>query len=106
MIDKTKVVGVTFDNRQPVIQNINTMVDEIVTIREPDNPHDPNAIGVYVKKSTGETFSVGYINRGLAAKLAPKIDAGKQLIIHDYFITGGYAEDMIRGIIFEYSIEE
>jgi hypothetical protein len=39
--------------------------------RDPDNPHDPNAIAVF---AGGE--QVGWVPRELAADLAPQIDAG------------------------------
>ena len=39
--------------------------------RDPDNPHDPNAIAVHA----GE--QVGWVPRELAAELAPKLDAGE-----------------------------
>ena len=40
-------------------------------VREPDNPHDPNAIAV---KSDGEP--IGYIARAEATELAPYLDDG------------------------------
>jgi hypothetical protein len=42
-------------------------------IREPNNKHDPNAIGVYFLRDR-----LGYIKRDLAAQLAPTMDSGKQ----------------------------
>jgi single-stranded-DNA-specific exonuclease len=105
-MEKTKVVGVTFDGRQDVIAGINEMVDKLVAIREPENPHDANAIGVFVEKLNGERKSVGYINRGLAAKLALEMDAGKELVIHEFFITGLGFDGIAMGIIFNYSLEE
>jgi HIRAN domain len=39
--------------------------------RDPDNPHDPNAIAVHA----GED-QVGWVPRELAAELAPQLDAG------------------------------
>lgn len=105
MSSTTKVVGVTFDGRQSVIAEINEMLDHLIAIREPENPHDENAIAIYVKKINGEKKSVGYINRGLAAQLAPEIDAGKELIIHDFFLTGARAQGVSLGIIFSYTLE-
>jgi hypothetical protein len=40
--------------------------------RDPDNPHDPNAIAVHAT-SGGQ---LGWVPRELAAELAPRIDAG------------------------------
>lgn len=104
-MEKTKVVGVTFEGRQGTIANINEMMDRLVAIREPDNPYDKNAIGVFVKKMNGTKKSVGYINRGLAAQLSPKIDEGKELIIHDYFLVGSTYTGPAIGIVISYSLE-
>jgi hypothetical protein len=41
--------------------------------RDPDNPHDPNAIAVH--DAGGE--QVGWVPRELAAELAPELDAGR-----------------------------
>lgn len=69
----TKVVGVTFENRQEVIARLQ-MGDRVWLDREPDNPHDANAIAVC--RSNGE--QIGYLNRHLAAS-----------VIH-YFQAYGY----------------
>jgi hypothetical protein len=42
--------------------------------RDPDNPHDPNAIAVH-EVLGGE--QVGWVPRELAAELAPEMDAGR-----------------------------
>jgi hypothetical protein len=42
--------------------------------RDPDNPHDPNAIQVH-PAAGGE--QVGWVPRELAAELAPELDAGR-----------------------------
>jgi len=66
----TRVAGVTFEGRQSVIARL-TYGDNLVLVREPDNPHDSNAIKV-VWEQTGE--QVGYINKNLAKNIAPIID--------------------------------
>jgi hypothetical protein len=40
--------------------------------RDPDNPHDPNAIAVH-----GAGDQLGWVPREVAAELAPEIDAGR-----------------------------
>jgi HIRAN domain-containing protein len=45
---------------------------QLVLRRDPDNPHDPNAIAV---DAGGE--QVGWVPRELAAELAPELDAGR-----------------------------
>jgi hypothetical protein len=42
--------------------------------RQPDNPHDPNAIAVH-DAAVGE--QVGWVPRELAAELAPELDTGR-----------------------------
>jgi len=104
---KTKVVGVTFDGRQKILKDINPMVDKLIAIREPNNPYDKNAIGIYVLKPNGDRHSVGYIESsktGLAAKLAAQIDKDKDLIINDYFVTGAFGPNISMGVLIDYSL--
>jgi hypothetical protein len=42
--------------------------------RDPDNPHDPNAIQVHPGDGGAQ---VGWVPRELAAELAPELDAGR-----------------------------
>lgn len=49
--------------------------------RDPDNPHDPNAIAVHAvggdeQVGRGGDEQVGWVPRELAAELAPQLDAG------------------------------
>jgi hypothetical protein len=44
--------------------------------RDPDNPHDPNAIQVHPGDGGDQ---VGWVPRELAAELAPELDAGRPL---------------------------
>ena len=103
-MQKTKVVGVTFDGRQHNISKVNPIVDKLIALREPDNPYDKNAIHIFVEKARGGRETIGYINRGLAAELAPEMDQGKQLIIHDYSITGSQEPGISMGVIIEYDL--
>lgn len=72
LIDKnefyTKLVGVTFDNRQKIIAEIKEK-DQVELIREVQNKYDHNAIGVYWQGQ-----SVGYLNSRLAAALTNCLD--------------------------------
>lgn len=47
----------------------------LVLRRDPDNPHDPNAIAVH---AAGGGDQVGWVPRELAAELAPLIDSGRR----------------------------
>ena len=69
----TKVAGVTFDNRQAVLARLSAG-ETIQLRREPDNPYDPNAISV--ERLNGQ--QIGYLNRHMAAELAPFFKANKE----------------------------
>lgn len=45
-------------------------------VREPDNPRDPLAVAVW---TTGERpWRIGYLDRAVAARLAPRLDTGQR----------------------------
>lgn len=46
-------------------------------VREPDNPHDPNAIRI--RHDADGTF-LGYVPKGIAAEWAPRLDGGERFI--------------------------
>lgn len=48
-------------------------------MREPDNPRDPLAVAVW----TGEArpWRIGYLDRAVAARLAPRLDAGQRFLV-------------------------
>lgn len=46
-------------------------------VREPDNPHDPNAIAVYAE---GTRNLAGYVPRGYAKRLAKVLDSGADMV--------------------------
>lgn len=67
---ETRVVGVTYENRQDVIASMEENED-ILLVREPENPFDLNAISVTRRNGR----QIGYIPRELAACLAERFDA-------------------------------
>ena len=73
----TKLVGVSFGDTP---QNINKFgykdIGSLALVREPDNPHDPNA----VKASLFGHYDMGYLPKDVARVVAPLMDAGKDLI--------------------------
>jgi len=79
----TKVVGVTFEGRQDVVGG---MVEgsPIELRRQPENPFDPNAIGVW----TGR-LQLGYIRRQIAREIARHMDAGERYSASIGSLTGG-----------------
>jgi hypothetical protein len=55
---------------RPHGSDITPLLDDgtpLLLVRDPNNPHDPNAIGVYI--------AIGFIKASQAAQLAPKLDA-------------------------------
>ncbi|WP_277680046.1 HIRAN domain-containing protein, partial [Gracilibacillus dipsosauri] len=87
---KLKVVGVTKGNRQEVIRSIidsyvekgklksfEGLSDEDQVLKgiaslekEPDNPHDPNAIKVMLNDAHGKKYHVGYIAKEQTAEVS------------------------------------
>ena len=71
----TKLAGVTYDNCQANILKWGCAdIGYFRLEREPDNPHDPNAIGIWFLNDR-----LGYLPRPVSGKLAPIMDAGKHL---------------------------
>lgn len=55
-------------------------------VREPANKHDSNAVAVYAHDGTGERVKVGYVNKGLARRLAKRMDSGDA--VHAWYMRG------------------
>jgi single-stranded-DNA-specific exonuclease len=79
----TKVVGVTFEGRQDVIGGLLPGVP-VELRREPDNAHDPNAVGVFFG-----ALRIGFIRREISRRLAPRFDAGERYRAEIGSVTGG-----------------
>src|SRR5215469_12620486 len=86
----TKVAGVSFEGRQDVLAGLREG-DPLALVRQPDNMHDPNAIAVM-----RGTIHVGFLNKDMARKLAPKFDDGVAYTAEVTAITGGGARS--RGV--------
>ncbi|MGA8474050.1 MAG: helicase-related protein [Candidatus Cybelea sp.] len=79
----TKIAGVSFEGRQDVIAGLRA--DAALELRrEPNNPHDANAIAVHY----GD-LQLGFFNKRLAAHIAPLIDAGTRYRARVASLTGG-----------------
>ena len=71
-----RLAGVTIDDAQENIKKFGCRdIGSFALVREPDNPHDPNAVRVEL---TG--LYLGYVPRYIAKDLAPQMDAGRNLI--------------------------
>ena len=66
----SRVVGVQFENRRHKASRIR-LGEGLRLRRDYDNPVDPNAVAVY-----GQTGQIGFLERTLAQRIAPDIDAG------------------------------
>ena len=79
----TKLAGVSFEGRQDTIAGL-SLGSELALERQPNNEHDPNAIAVCFG-----TLQLGYISRGIAKHLAPRMDAGARYRARIESLTGG-----------------
>ncbi len=82
----TKAVGVTFEDRQSLLSGLEPGT-ELRLQRQPDNEFDSNAIAVTLLDGT----QLGYLNRALAGRLAPVMDAGESYSAAVSAVTGGPA---------------
>lgn len=79
----TKIVGVSFEGRQDVINGLRPgLVLELE--RQPENPYDANAVAVRYGR-----LQLGFIKKGIAARIAPNIDAGERYRAEVKHLTGG-----------------
>ncbi|MGE5508976.1 MAG: single-stranded-DNA-specific exonuclease RecJ [Chitinophagales bacterium] len=88
----TKAVGVTFEGRQEVLRRLQPG-EALLLKREPENPHDPQAVRV----ETVDGQQVGYLRAGLARHLGPALDKGWQYTAVVSALTGG-EEGRSRGV--------
>jgi hypothetical protein len=93
---QTKLAGVTFDNCQDAIRKWGHPDIHYFNLeREPDNPHDPNAIGVWFLSDR-----LGYLRKSVAEKLAPVMDPGTHLTAR-FVRRNQFAHDSIVGLTIE-----
>lgn len=88
----TKTAGVTHGNRQKLLARLSRYSPEDITIKlqhEQDNAADKNAVQV-IAAVRGKGYAImGYLNRQLAAAIAPLLDKGKAVASSFRAITGG-----------------
>lgn len=49
-------------------------------VREPANPADPHAVAVWVEPDDAPAWRIGYLDRFVASRLAPQLDAGVHVL--------------------------
>ncbi len=89
----TKLVGVTFEGRQDQVARLDSGAP-LRLERQPDNPHDANAIALFDPHGA----QIGFLNRRLAAVLAPVIDSGVQYDVEVRDVTGKDGEGRSLGV--------
>jgi hypothetical protein len=96
----TRVAGVTFEGRQSVIARL-SIGENILLRREPNNPYDPNAIRVECQ----DGWQIGYLNRHLAAMLAPFFDTYQQTVHGNvHCMTGSQRLGYSLGIVITFNV--
>jgi len=78
----TKIAGVSFEGRQDTIAGLRAGAS-LQLARQPENPHDRNAIAVHYGN-----LQIGFLNKRLAAHIAPLIDAGASYRARIASLTG------------------
>jgi len=79
----TKVVGVSFEGRQDTVSALRAG-EGVELRRDPANPHDPSAIGVWYG-----ALQLGFLRRQIAARIAPNMDGGERYTAAVTAVTGG-----------------
>jgi hypothetical protein len=51
----------------------------VMLLREPDNPADPLAVGVWLLEGGRPRWRLGYLDRTVASRIAPRLDAGAEV---------------------------
>lgn len=87
----TKIVGVSFEGRQDLVAGLQ-LGYELTLERQPENPHDANAIAVRYG-----SLQVGFIRREVAKHIAPRMDDGLRYRARIESLTGG-TMDRHRGV--------
>lgn len=90
---EAKVAGVTFGNRQKALERLTHYEAEQINIsltRETENPHDNNAVAVTASVTGKGSYTIGYLNKQLAAIIAPLIDCGKAVTATFKEVRGKY----------------
>ena len=110
---RSKVRGVAQKNqdgneRQKYISSYCKPGMDLVLKREPTNPHDRNAIGVWVVAKMlflPKTVQIGYLGAEVAKELAPVIDNNGEVTAKITEVTGGTKDKRERGVNIEISVK-
>lgn len=103
----TRAAGVTYGNRQKLLSRLARYTAEQITItlrHEQGNRFDRNAVQVVAGVKGKGSAVIGYLNRQLAAVIAPLMDKGKRIVSTFRAVTGGESLHLTYGLSFELSV--
>jgi hypothetical protein len=75
---RTPIRGYAFATPPPDVGPVDVGTAAVL-VREPANPADPLAVAVWVTLDAWGPWRLGYLDRGVAARIAPRLDAGLEL---------------------------
>lgn len=73
---RTPVRGYAFAAVPPPRRAVLDAGTPVELLREPDNPADPLAVGVWLVEDGRPRWRLGYLDRTVASRIAPRLDAG------------------------------
>ena len=89
---EVRAAGVTHGNHQTLLQHLKRYKAADITLtlqREPQNVADRNAVQIIAAVRNKGAAVIGYINRELAAALAPLLDKGANIASRFNAVLGG-----------------
>lgn len=99
-VNYTKVAGISKEGRQGIVKQHCKVGQTVFLKREPQNPYDKNAIGVWIQAGMTQK-QIGYIPDGTNRRFAAAMDRGKNLRAKIKNITGGTKEHKTIGVNLE-----
>jgi len=76
---RTPVRGYAFAAVPPPVGATLDVGAELSLLREPANPADVLAVGVWLTEAGEPRWRLGYLDRSVAARVAPRLDAGVEV---------------------------
>ncbi len=99
---ETKIAGVTFGNRQKLLDRLTAYPSDMISItltREQSNPYDKNAVAVVAGVEGKGSAVIGYLPRNMAQMIAPLMDACKAVQGAYKEVRGRYEQYMNLGCV-------
>ena len=98
----TKIVGVTFEDRQRLISRLNRRGElasgtRLRLVPEPDNCYDPYAVKVVTMKDE----QLGYISKEINKNIHINLLRGRQYFVTVSSVSGGQSDEQNYGINIE-----